>query len=180
MITNYIEHRDIIERAMKAARLSWGTEHLSTPKKDEKLSCKLLKLGPSHAAALRQAPVWFHLKASRAFWQEFSKHVAGVEYYSESTMHTFGRKEYDYGDFYKGGVSPQALEALNEFARNNDREGFKLHLPESFLQTRAVMASYPALRNMCELRIKHKWPEWPKFLEELLELVAFPQFLTGE
>jgi hypothetical protein len=176
MITDFIENAEVLERAMKASRLSWSTEHLSTPEKDAKLSAKLIKLGPDHSAALRQAPFWFHLEASRAFWQEFSKYRIGVEMYSESTMHTINRRPLCKADFC-GEIGDEQLNLLNNLIATKDTTAIKCALPESFLQRRAIMMNYQSARSICQQRWDHKWPEWRTFLVELLGLVRYPEFI---
>jgi thymidylate synthase ThyX len=184
MITEYYEDRTLFIRAVRAARLSWDSMaksdsyHCDLGEKDKALVNRLIRSGESHTAAFRQTFIAFHLRASRAFWQEFSKHRIGVEMYSESTMHTFHKRELTRDDFYWSAITDDALVALNRAREAKDRDSFKLMLPESFLQTRAISMNYVSLRHMYHRRHDHRWPEWPEFCEEILSIVAFPFYIT--
>jgi hypothetical protein len=188
MITEYYEDNVLMPRACRAARMSWDSEHKSDSEKflvgpnDLKLARKLMKAGSDHSAAFRQAVVHMKITASRGWWQHFAKYRIGVEMYSQSVMHTGVRKQYTRDMFRNEGryISDETLKSLNNAAEENDLEWLTEILPESFLQTRSIMMSYPAMRSIYASRSKHRKPEWREFLGELVGCVKYPELVTGE
>lgn len=149
---------------------------------DKELSVKLQNAGPEHCKHLRMIVVWADMTLPRYQWQEFDTYRAGVEKVSCSTMHTLMRRPLTADDF-EHGVDTLALEsvirAIN--ARMNNYKALKADgkdgeakeiwreiiqlLPQSFLQTRTVLMSYAALRNIVHQRKGHKLKEWAEFIE---------------
>jgi hypothetical protein len=180
MISNFIEHAELTERALRAVRLSFQeSPPPSTLEDDLRLALVLMSKGYSHVAALRQTFCWFHLRATRAFWQEWSKYGRGSEYYSQSTMHTIKKRALEVKDFLDCEIAPATLAELNRLIRAGDLTKIKCALPEGFLQTRACCVSYPMLAQMYEQRQNHRWIEWSRFFNELLSLAKFPELIKG-
>jgi len=180
MITEFYENESMTLRAMRKARLSWGNEIKSTRESDLVLMEKLVKSGDSHSASLRQAVVYFDLVATRGFWQQFSKYRVGVEMYSESTMHTLRKRTLERCDFSHN-TTQDAINAVNVLISGSACiETIKSNLPEGFLQKRAIMASYQALRTMYIDRKNHKLGEWSIFLSEILQELAFPTLIRSD
>jgi hypothetical protein len=180
MISNFIEHAELTERALRAVRLSFQeSPPPSTLEDDLRLALRLMAKGQSHVAALRQTFCWFHLRASRSIWQEWSKHGRGSEYYSQSTMHTIKKRALNRGDFLDGCITDEQLSYINKLIKEGDLMKIKCALPEGFLQTRACCVSYPMLAQMYHLRKNHGWEEWSRFFNELLSLAKFPELIKG-
>ena len=57
------------------------------------------------------------------------------------------------------------------------RHGVEMY-STSLIQRRAIMLSYPAMRSIYASRSKHRKPEWREFLEQLLELMDYPELIT--
>tara|TARA_R110000764_G_scaffold877_1_gene3357 strand:+ start:2819 stop:3376 length:558 start_codon:yes stop_codon:yes gene_type:complete len=182
-ISKFYEDNNLMIRAAKVARMSWDSEHKSdsTPEglgeADLKLAVKLMKAGSDHSAAFRQVVVWFEMSASRGFYQHFAKYRHGVEMYSTSLMHTGTRQEYTQ-EMFRHEIPPLLLNELNLRAEAKDLEGLTNIMPEGYLQRRAIMLSYPAMRSIYASRSKHRKPEWREFLEQLLELMDYPELIT--
>lgn|SRR5574344_2106965 len=73
-------------------------------------------------------------------------------------------------DFRAAYSLEKTIESINELINlyNTEQENTILHdikamLPESFIQTRVVMISYQALRNIYRQRSSHRLPEWRTF-----------------
>ena len=103
----------------------------------------------------------------------------GVEKVSCSTMHKLTSRPLTFADFEMDGEPTEPdrtiIDMLNgyiDFIRNStepDEEKQKTWrslirlLPEGYLQTRTVMFSYAALRNIYRQRKGHKLKEWEIF-----------------
>ena len=148
--------------------------------KDKELSRKLTTSGPEHAKHLRMIMVWADITMPRYWWTEFDTYRIGVEKISCSTMHTLTKHKLTAENFEHNCINPvemsQIIDSLNEKieyyeqhktepeAKDIWRNIIQL-LPQSFLQTRTVMLSYAALRNIVRQRQGHKLAEWAHFIE---------------
>jgi len=170
-------------RACKVARLSWDSEHKSDStltevgEADKKLMLKLARAGSDHSAAFRQVVVHFEMIATRGFLQHMAKYRMGVECYSTSLMHVGLRQEYTQ-DMFRHPIPEGLLFKLNEYAKEKDLEALTNIMPEGYEQRRAYMLSYPAIRSIYQSRKAHRKPEWREFLEQIWELVKYPEIIT--
>lgn len=131
---------------------------------------RLVVAGDEHAKLCRMIVAWFEITAPRYWWQEMATYRVGVEAYSGSTMHTLTKRPLTMGDFQSGCVTEHTLNTLNDLIAEKNLHMAKALLPESFLQTRLVMASYQALRRMWKQRRRHRLKEWHVFLGKVEEL----------
>ena len=170
-------------KAMRNPMDSWSKSDTKTGRvgeKDRELSMKLAKAGTEHAKHLRMIMVWADITAPRYWWTEFDTYRAGVEKVSCSTMHTLMKHPLTVDDFEKDSIPvgnsafSHLLDELNrDMELYNKTETGKLllwrgiiqQLPQSFLQTRTIMMSYAALRNIYRQREGHKLGEWRIFRE---------------
>jgi len=136
---------------------------------DIALMRKLILAGDEHAKAMRMVVAWMLVKAPRYFWQQFDTYRIGVEKLSESTMHTLMRDGVRLEDFVPE-TDRRSVGNLRYLIKQGKFEEAKASLPEGYLQTRLVMASYQALRRMWLQRRNHRLKEWHEFLDALKEL----------
>lgn len=170
-------------RAMRNPMDSWEKSDSTLDEvgeKDKELSIKLQKAGSEHCKHLRMIVVWAEIKAPRYWWNEMDTYRAGVEKVSCSTMHRLTARPLTEDDFeadclgvphikliveqlnaqmevYKNQTEPEAKKAV--------WRGIIQALPQSYIQTRTVMVSYAALRNIYRQRDGHKLKEWHQFRE---------------
>ena len=151
-------------------------------RKDMQLSHKLAVAGTEHCKHLRMVQVWCDITAPRYWWTEFDTYRVGVEKVSCSTMHTLMKRPLTLQDFEPNeddcwsSRTAEIMCMINELMEEYHAEedaGRKKYiwneiiriLPQSFLQTRTVMMSYAALRNIYRQREGHKLREWSQFRE---------------
>ena len=149
---------------------------------DTELSLKLQKAGPEHCKHLRQIVVWFDITAPLTFHKQLDTYRFGVEKISTSTMHKLMSRKLTADDFEPCNVDCygerllETIDYLNElieaYNKEEDQDEKKRLweyaiqiLPESFLQTRTVMMSYAALRNIVNQRKGHKLRNWEQFID---------------
>lgn len=153
----------------------WVDAHFFIGPKDRNLCQRLNKAGSPHNKFLRQIVCWVDITAPRFWWQEMDTYRTGVEKNSESTMHSIMKKSFDQNDF-RTTVWPHTIEQLNncrdrylacedESAKKDIWRELIDNLPQSYLQTRTVMMSYQAIRQICCQRKGHKLKEWADFIE---------------
>jgi len=140
---------------------------------------KLLKRGGSHVKFLESICVWIDITAPRYWWQQFDAYRIGVTKQSESTMHTITWRPLTQADFIYP-IYPATLRRLNRLIAAGDLEQIKAELPEGFLQRRVVRLSYKVLRHIYWQRRNHRLREWHFFIEDVLEQLDFPEFITTE
>lgn len=167
-------------KAMRNPMDSWAKSDSHTGrvgKKDRELSMKLAKAGTEHAKHLRMVMVWSDITAPRYWWTEFDTYRIGVEKVSCSTMHKLMARPLSVTDFQIDTADREIqniADALNykmECWKEAEDEKEKKDiwrqiiqlLPQSYLQTRTVMMSYAALRNIYRQREGHKLVEWQLF-----------------
>jgi hypothetical protein len=146
---------------------------------DIALMRKLVLTGDEHAKAMRMVVAWMLVRAPRYWWQQFDTYRIGVEKLSESTMHTLMRDGVRLKDFTPA-TPVEAFSVVQDYVRWKNFEVAKAALPEGFLQTRLVMASYQALRRMWLQRRSHKLAEWHEFLDALRELPLADELIFAE
>ena len=147
---------------------------------DKDLSIRLQKAGPEHCKHLRMIMVWADITAPRYWWTEFDTYRIGVEKVSCSTMHKLMSRKLATDDFEVDDkdspgfqIHVQYLNDLMDEYRDEEKPDEKKaiwrhiiqNLPQSYIQTRTVMMSYAALRNIYRQREGHKLKEWQKFRE---------------
>jgi hypothetical protein len=173
--------------AMRAMRLSHNSETDSNSTdevigpQDHDLAMKLLHRGPSHAKFLRALTVWATIRAPRYWWQQWSTYHF-VEELSESTQHTILRAPLSQNHFARP-IPGALLQEINERIAAGRRVGdhnwleLKAILPESFLQTRAVVTNYQTLRTVHHQRKEDPLPEWRSF-EVWVGCLPYAEFVT--
>lgn len=146
---------------------------------DEDLTLRLEKAGPEHAKHLRMMMVWLEVTAPRYWYIEMDTYRIGVEKISTSTMHKLMSRPIELDDFENDEEDialEYAVRVLNarmaEWHNETDKEKSKeiwrsiiQLLPQSYLQTRTMMMSYAAIRNIVKQRRGHKLKEWHQFIE---------------
>lgn len=141
---------------------------------DLRLMKSLVLKGDDHAKFARMIGVGFTVRAPRYWWIEFATYRAGIESVSESTMHRKMSEPFDWVDFEEGSSHADslddAIDSLNYcrelyIAGNIPLYQFKQEIPESYLQTRDIIANYQALRHIYHARKGHKLPHWQVFRE---------------
>lgn len=148
--------------------------------KDKELSVKLQTSGPEHSKHLRQIVVWTKITAPREWFIQMATYRIGVECNSTSTMHTLMRRPLvkedfefdcvnnDYINFILTGINTSMEDWKEEKDPEAKAEIWRSIievLPQSYLQTRYMMFSYAALRNIVHQREGHKLKEWAQFIE---------------
>jgi hypothetical protein len=146
---------------------------------DVALMRKLVLAGDEHAKAMRMVVAWMLVRAPRYWWQQFDTYRVGVEKLSESTMHTLMRDGIWPKDFTRE-TPVEAVSVVRKYVRSGHFEIAKASLPEGYLQTRLVMASYQALRRMWLQRRSHRLAEWCEFLVALEELPLAEKLIFAE
>lgn len=147
---------------------------------DKDLSIRLQKSGPEHCKHLRQIVVWAKITAPREWFIQLATYRVGVECISTSTMHTLMRRPLTKEDFEFDCVNNDYINYVLE-SINTSMEAWRYEqdlevkaeiwrsiieaLPQSYLQTRHMMFSYAALRNIVHQRKGHKLKEWEEFIE---------------
>lgn len=146
---------------------------------DRDLSERLQKAGPEHCKHLRMIQVWADITAPFYWHKQLDTYRFGVEKVSCSTMHKLTSRPLTVDDFEMDGEPTKhdllIIDTLNEyidFIRNSTEPDNEKQtawrtlvrmLPEGYLQTRTVMFSYAALRNIYKQRKGHKLKEWEIF-----------------
>ena len=137
---------------------------------------KLSGLGGGHDKFLRSIMVNMAITAPMYWWKQFDTYKVGTVTQSESTMHTLMVFPIN-ARMFEGEISPVFIKTLEDFRLAGDFDALNRHLPQSFLQTRAVSINYAALRNIIRQRQNHKLPEWSLFVEEVLNQCRYPKLL---
>lgn len=146
---------------------------------DRSLSERLQKAGPEHCKHLRMIQAWADITAPFYWWKQLDTYRFGVEKVSCSTMHKLTSRPLTVDDFEMDGEPTKhdlvIIDTLNEyidFIRSSTEPDDEKQtawrtlvriLPEGYLQTRTVMFSYAALRNIYKQRKGHKLKEWELF-----------------
>lgn len=149
---------------------------------DLRLMKSLVLKGDDHAKFARMIGVGFTIKAPRYWWIEFATYRAGIESVSESTMHRKMSEPFVDGDFEDGNLSYNYLDDINS-SRVSFLKGYdtlydlKGMIPESYLQTRDIVANYQALRHIYHARKGHKLPHWQVF-REWMEVLPYSELIT--
>ena len=137
---------------------------------------KLSGLGGGHDKFLRSIMVNMAITAPMYWWKQFDTYKVGTVTQSESTMHTLMVFPIN-ARMFEGEISPVFIKTMEDFRLAGDFDALNRHLPQSFLQTRAVSTNYAALQNIIRQRQNHKLPEWSLFVEEVLNQCRYPKLL---
>lgn len=161
------------QSALHGLSLSWGKHDVYTPegmKKMEIVADKLAGKGGGHDKFLRQIVAWLEVEAPRKWWVEADTYNVGNVRQSDSTMHALLKKPVTLENF-EYPPHPRELRELNRLIEvKADVNTIKEHLPEGFLQTKVVSASYASLRNVYHQRKSHRLPQWGDFCQALMML----------
>lgn len=175
-------------KAMRNPMNSWtkSDSYFTDPYKDgmvgqadRSLSERLQKAGPEHCKHLRMIQVWADITAPFYWHKQLDTYRFGVEKVSCSTMHKLTSRPLTVDDFEMDGKQTKhdlmIIDTLNEYidfirhstAPDDEKQSawrtLVRMLPEGYLQTRTVMFSYAALRNIYKQRKGHKLKEWEIF-----------------
>lgn len=137
---------------------------------------RLSGLGNGHDKFLRMLRVDLLITAPMYWWKQFDTYKVGTVTQSESTMHTLMVFPIN-ARMFEGEINPVFIKTLEDFRLAGDFDALNRHLPQSFLQTRAVSINYAALQNIIRQRQNHKLPEWSLFVEEVLKQCHYPKLL---
>lgn len=135
--------------------------------RDCELAKKLIRRG--ELKFLESICVWYTIRASRGWWQQEATYRVGIMRLSESTSYTILSRHLTQGDFARP-IAQQILTRLNQSVDIGDQEQLEMELPEGYLQTRGVRASYRVLRHMYSQRRDHRRDEWQAFCDWCEEL----------
>ena len=182
-------------RAMRLPMRGRDDSRTYTEEQDAQLAQRLIASGDDHAKHMRLALVWFEIRAPRYFWSEFDTYRVGVEKESGSTMHRLMQDGFKYSEDcvpWAEQTFPRtylyAQEDINALAdlwrgerdtekRNEYLFMAKSILPEGYLQTRIVCASYQTLRRIYFQRKNHKLKEWREFCN-FIESLPYSELIT--
>lgn len=154
--------------------LDWYTAYAEV--KAIKRSKLLAFKSGGHNKFLESIQVWIHIRASRAFWQEFDTYRVGISKQSASTMHTLAKRELDSNDFTSG-TTASSIDIVNNLRATKDINIIKANLPEGFLQDRIVNLNYRALQNIICQRQGHRLEEWGMFISKIQAQIQHPEYL---
>jgi hypothetical protein len=157
---------------------TWWNKERQTKAFDR--SKKLAFMQGGHNKYLESIVVWFEIKATRAFWQEFDTYRIGITKQSASTMHTLKKRKLtteDFGDNTYFSVISSFNSLLDETDNINI---LKDNLPEGFLQTRIVCTNYKVLQNIVYQRKTHRYKAWRDFVAQLLEQLEHPYYIENK
>lgn len=138
---------------------------------------KLAGLGGGHDKFLRAIHATLRIRAPLYWWKQFDTYKVGTVAQSESTMHSLLKTNLASGMFEKP-IPLEWLNLLEDLRKAGDFETLNAYLPQSFLQTRVVSASYAALGNMLQQRQSHKLGEWREFCDYLRERLPYQELLA--
>ncbi len=167
------------EYGYELALLGLSLSYKQDPKRMPEVARRLALKGGGHNKFLESIMLWLDITAPRYWWQQFDTYRVGVTKQSESTMHTMTKRPLTQEDF-EHPIPAETLAYLNQLITEKNWKQVKWLLPESFLQRRIVCLSYMALQRMIRQRATHKLEEWRAFIDQVLEQVAYPDFLQGE
>lgn len=185
-------------RVLQEAGFEWACLGMSYSYKDRKISLdewwnddrklkafarayKLADKDGGHNKFLESMMVWFHVEATRSFWQEMDTYRVGVSKQSESTMHTLGKRPPEPCDF----ETYTDERVINAFIsvwhdHHNDIMTLKESLPEGFLQSRVICTNYKALRNVINQRNGHRYKWWGTFVNCMRDQLEHPDLVFGQ
>jgi hypothetical protein len=173
------------DEAVTGIGFSYGVEDFD---RLEGVAYKLCDKDGGHNKFLESLMVWIEITAARYWWQEFDTYRVGTTKQSESTIHTITKKPLTQEDFEHpvlGSMIAHMNYLIDNYNSEEDRKKkkewfllIKSNLPEGYLQKRMVCTNYKTLSNMINQRKKHVLPEWHIFIEEVLNQLEHPEFLT--
>lgn len=141
------------------------------------VAMKQISKSEPHCKFMRQMHAWFRIRAPWYWWKQMATYRIGVETQSDSTMHNILKRELTQDDFERH-IGHHTLDELNYFIRRGAFDVIINRLPGGYIYCRVVDFSYSALRNIIRQRRNHKMPSWKDFIEQVLDQVQYPEFLT--
>jgi hypothetical protein len=134
----------------------------------------------SHRKFLRQMYLSFKLRIPRYVWAEVDTYKVGPTRNSGSTMHNVHKRPFTGDDFTE--IDPIMLTRLNQIwleFKSGERtlHSLKANIPEGLLQTASFSMNYEVLRAMYLDRKKHRLPEWPYMLDQMIAQVDYPELI---
>jgi len=165
--------------------------------KDMDLAMRLTRAGSDHRKFLRQIFISFDLSCAWGIWKEYATYKVGTVENSTSQVHKLGSRLLISDDFAIENWDTDhsyMLKMINErvglyqelkssgFATADEiKKAWRNMLsviPGSFIYKRTCTLNYEVLRNMYSARKNHKQKEWRIFLQELLDSIPYPEFIT--
>ena len=168
--------RIIEEQGYSSALVGLSLSYNQDPARMSAVAEKLRFKGDGHNKFLEMIVVWMDIDAPRYFWQQFDTYRIGITKQSESTMHTMTARPLQQGDF-EHPVPTAHLQHLNALIADEQWQGAKRDLPESFLQRRVICLNYMILQRMIRQRKTHRLAEWRTFIDEVLRQTEHPELL---
>ena len=179
----YVMEVEVVEEAGYESSMRGLALNMKQNKDMKPVADKLCSKDGGHNKFLESMIVWVEVNAPRYWWSEADTYRLTSKQ-SESTMHTI-IKDLD-GDFNNlfedGSISRDLYENMKDIINSLDGSerlvAIKKMLPEGFLQKRMWRLDYKTLRNIIQQRKNHRLPHWKMFIEQILEQVEHPEFLT--
>ena len=140
---------------------------------------KLAGLGGGHDKFLRAIQATLHVRAPLFWWKQFDTYKVGTVTQSESTMHSLLKTPIT-AEMFVDYIPDAWLTLLEETREAGDFDRLNRWLPQSFLQSRVVVANYATLGNMLRQRQGHKLKEWRKFCDFLLDYLPYQELLSPQ
>ena len=140
---------------------------------------KLAGLGDGHDKFLRAIHATLHVRAPLFWWKQFDTYKVGTVTQSESTMHSLLKTPIT-AEMFADYIPPDWLALLEETREAGDFDRLNRWLPQSFLQSRVVVANYATLGNMLRQRQGHKLKEWAEFCAFLRECLPYQELLSPQ
>lgn len=140
---------------------------------------KLAGLGGGHDKFLRAIHATLHVRAPLFWWKQFDTYKVGTVTQSESTMHSLLKTPIT-AEMFADYIPPDWLALLEETREAGDFDRLNRWLPQSFLQSRVVVANYATLGNMLRQRQGHKLKEWTEFCTFLLDYLPYQELLSPQ
>ncbi len=170
---------ELIEEAgYRAAMAGLSLSHKQPISNMSRVSFNLSTKDLGHNKFMESMMVWFMVRAPRYWWQQSDTYRIATKQ-SESTMHTIMNRPLVMTDFEPDGVTRGQLRELNKLIRAKDFFTLKKRIPESVLQSKEWGLSYKTLRNIIIQRHRHKLPHWQSFIQQVVQLVRFPELIPS-
>lgn len=142
---------------------------------------KLALKGNGHNEFLKHCTIQFLIVAPNYWWKHFDQYKIGCVDLSSSIMHNALDRDLTQDDF-EYHIPETYIELLSQFRnqvidKRREFEDYISLIPEGYLYTRVVTMNYMTLQNIIKQRKNHKLSQWRVFCKEVLEQIAFPEWI---
>ena len=169
------------ENGYDSAALGLSMNYNTSESKAKNTMKNLAHKDLGHNKCLESICVWLNIVAPIYFWSEFDTFRIGVTKQSQSTMHTFLKKEVTEYEYVFDSVDQKDIDTLtkivNKYIKRKNLRGAKQVNPAGFEQRRVVCLNYKVLRNIIMQRRDHKLDEWQYFCKEIYEQAEHSELL---